>query len=189
MWQMYVGLCSELCHQQSFWHWKQRIEIWLSLWLKWRQSLKSREIHEENVITSFQPVITITQRKDIRYCIFINMFLRRENIKRINIFQYFFTCTLKGPFQSSLYLVPRAPTARVRSRFKIKTDSTEFYGVGLDWLLLSSWRKRTCFYFHVYTCVTGKVQTSTSSPEASRPHSLSQLRHASFHLFSYCRLS
>ena len=37
-------------------------------------------------------------------------------------------------------------------------------GVGLDWLLLSSWRKRICFYFHVYTCVTGKVQTSTSSP-------------------------
>ena len=103
------------------------------LWLKWRQSLKSREIHsEENVINSLQSVITITQRKDIRYCIFINMFLRRENIKRINIFQYFFTCTLKGPFQSSLYLVPRAPTARVRSRFKIKTDSTEFYGVGLD---------------------------------------------------------
>ena len=95
----------------------------------------------------------------------------------------------KGPFQSSLYLVPRTPTARVRSRFKIKTDSTEFYGVGLDWILLSSWRKRTCFYFHVYTCVTEKVQTSTSSPEASRPHSLSQLRHASFHLFSYCRLS
>ena len=51
--------------------------------------LKSREIHEENVITSLQPVITIPQRKDIRYCIFINMFLRRENIKRINIFQCF----------------------------------------------------------------------------------------------------
>ena len=113
------------------------------------------------------------------------MFLRRENIKRINIFQYFFTCTLKGPFQSSLYLVPRAPTARVRSRFKIKTDSTEFYGVGLDWILLSSWRKRTCFYFHVYTCVTGKVQTSTSSPEASRPHSVSEARiFSSFQLLS-----
>ena len=71
-------------------HWKQRTEIWLSLWLKWRQSLKRREIHsEENVINSLQPVITITQRKDIKYCIFINMFSRRENIKRINIFQYF----------------------------------------------------------------------------------------------------
>ena len=56
----------------------------------------------------------------------MNMFLRRENIKRINIFQYFFTCTLKGQFQSSLYLVPRAPTARVGSGYKIKTDSTEF---------------------------------------------------------------
>ena len=38
---------------------------------------------------------------------------------------------------------------------------------------LSSWRKRTCFHFHVYTCVTGKVQTSTSYAEASRPHSVS----------------
>ena len=51
--------------------------------------LKIREIHEEYVINSLQPVISITQRKDIRYCIFINMFLRRENIKRIYIFQYF----------------------------------------------------------------------------------------------------
>ena len=41
--------------------------------------LKSREIQEENAINSLQPVITVTQRKDIRYCIFINMFLRREN--------------------------------------------------------------------------------------------------------------
>ena len=31
--------------------------------------LKSREIHEENVINSLQSVITIPQRKDIRYCI------------------------------------------------------------------------------------------------------------------------
>ena len=58
--------------------------------------LKSREIHEENVITSLQPVITITQRKDIRYCIFINMFMRRKNIIRINIFQYFYM-HFKGP--------------------------------------------------------------------------------------------
>ena len=31
--------------------------------------LKSREIHAENVINSLQSVITIPQRKDIRYCI------------------------------------------------------------------------------------------------------------------------
>ena len=50
---------------------------------------------------------------------------------------------------------------------------------------LSFWRKRTCFYFHVYTCVTGKVQTSTSSPEASRPHSVSEARiFSSFQLLS-----
>ena len=45
--------------------------------------LKLREIHEEYVNNSLRPVITITQRKDIRYCICINMFLRTENIKSI----------------------------------------------------------------------------------------------------------
>ena len=50
---------------------------------------------------------------------------------------------------------------------------------------LSFWRKRTCFYFHVYTCLTGKVQTSTSSPEVSRPHSFSVARiFSSFQLLS-----
>ena len=39
---------------------------------------------------------------------------------------------LKGPFLSSPYLVPRSSTARVRSGYKIKTDPTQFYGVGLD---------------------------------------------------------
>ena len=51
--------------------------------------IKIREIHEEYVINPLQPVITITQRKDIGYCIFINMFLRTENIKRIYIFEHF----------------------------------------------------------------------------------------------------
>ena len=37
----------------------------------------------------------------------------------------------------------------------------------------------------MYTCVTGKVQTSTSSPEASRPHSVSEARiFSSFQLLS-----
>ena len=37
----------------------------------------------------------------------------------------------------------------------------------------------------MYTCVTGKVQTSTSSPEASRPHSVSGARiFSSFQLLS-----
>ena len=59
--------------------------------------LKSRELHEENVVSSLQPVITIIQRKDIRCCILINMFLRRENIKRINIFFSIFYTHFKGP--------------------------------------------------------------------------------------------
>ena len=37
----------------------------------------------------------------------------------------------------------------------------------------------------MYTCVTGKVQTSTSYPEASRPHSVSEARiFSSFQLLS-----
>ena len=40
--------------------------------------IKSRQIHEENVINPVQAVITITQRKDIRYCIFINMFFEKR---------------------------------------------------------------------------------------------------------------
>ena len=67
---------------------------------------------------------------------------------------------------------------------KIKTDPTEPHRVLRGWTrltlahhkTLSSWRKRTCFHFHVYTCVTEKVQTSTSYPEAFRPHSVSEAR-------------
>ena len=51
--------------------------------------LKIREIHEEYVINSFSQLSLITQRKGIRYCIFVNMFLKRENIKRIDSFQHF----------------------------------------------------------------------------------------------------
>ena len=36
--------------------------------------LKSRELHEETVVSSLEPVITITQRKDTLCCIFIDMF-------------------------------------------------------------------------------------------------------------------
>ena len=82
MWQIFVGFCSELSYQQSF----------LTLKTANRDLtffVKSGKIHEENVINSLQPAITITQRKDIRCRIFINMFLRRENIKRVYIFQYF----------------------------------------------------------------------------------------------------
>ena len=40
--------------------------------------LKSREIHEENVINSLQPVITITQRKDIIWYFYKHVFERRK---------------------------------------------------------------------------------------------------------------
>ena len=44
--------------------------------------LKIRELYEENVVSSLQPVSIISQRKDIRYC-------RRENIELVNNFWYF----------------------------------------------------------------------------------------------------
>ena len=73
--------------------------------------LKIREIHEEYVINSLQPVITTTQRKEIRYCIFMNMFLRTENSKRVNIFQHFLYALSRARFNLPLYLVPRSSTA------------------------------------------------------------------------------
>ena len=90
-------------------HWKQRIEIWLSLWLKWRQGLISKEIHEKNVINSFRPVITITQRKDIRYCIFIYMFLKRKNIKGFITFHYFLNALWRARFNLPLISYPVLP--------------------------------------------------------------------------------
>ena len=40
--------------------------------------LMIREIHEEYVINSLQPVITITQRKDIRYLFFLNVYFEQR---------------------------------------------------------------------------------------------------------------
>ena len=68
--------------------------------------LKLREIHEEYVNYSLRPVITITQRKDIRYCLFINMFLRTENIKRNKIFQHFVHALSRARFNLPLILYP-----------------------------------------------------------------------------------
>ena len=42
--------------------------------------LKSREIHEDNVITSLQPVITITQRKDIMLYFYKHVLVKRKLI-------------------------------------------------------------------------------------------------------------
>ena len=48
--------------------------------------LKSREIHEENVINSLQPVITITQRKDIILYFYKHVFEKRKLILNELIF-------------------------------------------------------------------------------------------------------
>ena len=60
--------------------------------------LKSREIHEENVITSLQSVITIPQRKDIILYFYKHVFEKRKLILNELIFFSIFTCTLKGSF-------------------------------------------------------------------------------------------
>ena len=85
--------------------WEEREKVILAMKII-VAGLKIREIHEEYVINSLQPVITITQRKDIRYCIFINMFLRRENIKRINIFQHFLHVLSRARFNLPLVSCP-----------------------------------------------------------------------------------
>ena len=48
--------------------------------------LKSREIHEENVVSSLQPVITITQRKDIMLHFYKYVSVKRKLILNELIF-------------------------------------------------------------------------------------------------------
>ena len=59
--------------------------------------LKSREIHEENVINSLQPVITITQRKDIIMYFYKHVLVKRKLILNKLIFLSVFYMHCKGP--------------------------------------------------------------------------------------------
>ena len=63
MWQIFVGLCSELCHQQSFLTSKTANRD--LTFVVAQMATRSNKLHERNVINSFRPVITITQIKDI----------------------------------------------------------------------------------------------------------------------------
>ena len=60
--------------------------------------LKSREIHEENEINSLQPVITITQRKDIILYFYKHVFEKRKLLLKEVIFFNIFYMHFKGPF-------------------------------------------------------------------------------------------
>ena len=60
--------------------------------------LKSREIHEENEINSLQPVITITQRKDIMLYFYKHVFEKRKLILNELIFFSIFYMHFKGSF-------------------------------------------------------------------------------------------
>ena len=59
--------------------------------------LKSREIHEENVINSLQPVITITQRKDIILYFYKHVLVKGKLILNKLIFFSIFYMHFKGP--------------------------------------------------------------------------------------------
>ena len=59
--------------------------------------LKSREIHGDNVITSLQPVITITQRKDIMLYFYKHVLVKRKLILNELIFYSIFYMHFKGP--------------------------------------------------------------------------------------------
>ena len=58
--------------------------------------LKSREIHKENVINSLQPVITITQRKDVISYFYKPVFEKRKLILNELIFLSIFYMHFKG---------------------------------------------------------------------------------------------
>ena len=58
--------------------------------------LKSREIHEENVVSSLQPVITITQRKDIMLHFYKYVSVKRKLILNELIFFSIFYMHFKG---------------------------------------------------------------------------------------------
>ena len=59
--------------------------------------LKSREIHEENVITSLQPVITITQRKDIILYFYKHVFEKRKlKLNELIFFSSFYMHFIRG---------------------------------------------------------------------------------------------
>ena len=96
--------------------------------------LKSREIHsDKNVINSLQPVITITQRKDIIVYFYKHIFEKRKLILNQLIFFSIFYLHFKGP----VLIFPLSGTQIFHGQSgiwpdKIKTDSIEFYGVGLD---------------------------------------------------------
>ena len=96
--------------------------------------LKSREIHsDKNVFNSLQPVITITQRKDIIVYFYKHIFEKRKLILNQLIFFSIFYMHFKGP----VLIFPFSGTQIFHGQSgiwpdKIKTDSIEFYGVGLD---------------------------------------------------------
>ena len=96
--------------------------------------LKSREIHsDKNVINSLQPVITITQRKDIIVYFYKHIFEKRKLILNQLIFFSIYYLHFKGP----VLIFPLSGTQIFHGQSeiwpdKIKTDSIEFYGVGLD---------------------------------------------------------
>ena len=59
--------------------------------------LKSKEIHEENVINSLQTVITITQRKDIMLYFYKHVLVKKKLILNKLIFLSVFYMHCKGP--------------------------------------------------------------------------------------------
>ena len=59
--------------------------------------LTSREIHKENVMNSLQPVITITQRKDVILYFYKPVFEKRKLILNEIIFFSIFYMHFKGP--------------------------------------------------------------------------------------------
>ena len=87
--------------------------------------LKSRELYEENVRLVLCNQLSLFHKEKTSDIV-------EEKILNELIIFGVFCIYFKGHVLIFPYLVPRSPTARVRSRYRIKTDHTEFYGFGHD---------------------------------------------------------
>ena len=94
--------------------------------------LKSREIHEENVINSLQPVITITQRKDIILYFYKHVFEKRKLIlNELIFFQYFLHALRRARFNLPLISYPDLPRPGWDLGTRLKLTPPSFTGLDL----------------------------------------------------------
>ena len=73
--------------------------------------------------------LSLLHKEKTSCCIFINMFLRRENIKRINIFQYFLVALKRARYNHPLISYPDLPRPEWDLRTRLKLTPPSFTGL------------------------------------------------------------